>query len=47
MKGSVLPGATVGVFGGGQLGRMLGFVAKRMGYQVGVFTPDELSLIHI
>ena len=41
MIGSVLPGATVGVFGGGQLGRMLGFVAKRMGYQVGVFTPDE------
>ena len=41
MKSAVLPGATVGVFGGGQLGRMLGFVAKRMGYRVGVYTTDE------
>lgn len=28
------PGATVGVLGGGQLGRMLAFAARRMGYRV-------------
>jgi len=34
-----LPGATIGVLGGGQLGRMLAFEAKRMGYRVGVLDP--------
>ncbi|MCI5064521.1 5-(carboxyamino)imidazole ribonucleotide synthase [bacterium] len=35
---SILPGATVGVLGGGQLGRMFAQVAKRAGYQVVVYT---------
>ena len=34
----VLPGRAIGVFGGGQLGRMLGLVAKRLGYQFHVFS---------
>ena len=37
----VLPGSTVGVFGSGQLGRMLAFEAKRMGYAVYIFSPGE------
>ncbi len=34
------PGRTVGVFGSGQLGRMLALTAKRMGYRVEVFSPE-------
>lgn len=34
------PGATVGVVGGGQLGRMLALEARRMGYRVLVLDPD-------
>ena len=30
----LLPGSTIGILGGGQLGRMLTMVAKRMGYRV-------------
>src|SRR6187397_2269395 len=36
-----LPGATVGVMGGGQLGRMFAIAARRMGYRVHTFSPDE------
>ena len=39
----VLPGSTIGIFGSGQLGRMLALVAKRLGYRVAVFSPDENS----
>ena len=35
------PGATVGVMGGGQLGRMFAIAARRMGYRVHTFSPDE------
>lgn len=35
------PGATIGVMGGGQLGRMFAIAARRMGYRVVVFTPEE------
>ena len=38
-----LPGSTVGIFGGGQLGRMLAFAAKRLGYRVSVFSPEPGS----
>ncbi|MGZ5002568.1 MAG: 5-(carboxyamino)imidazole ribonucleotide synthase [Chthoniobacterales bacterium] len=38
-----LPGATIGVMGGGQLGRMFAIAARRMGYLVQVFTPEEES----
>jgi 5-(carboxyamino)imidazole ribonucleotide synthase len=34
------PGATVGMLGGGQLGRMLGFAARAMGYRVVALDPD-------
>ncbi len=37
----LLPGATIGVLGGGQLARMLAVEARRMGYHVGVLDPDE------
>ena len=43
MSGPVLPGATVGVLGSGQLGRMLSLAARRMGYRVHVFSPDSDS----
>lgn len=36
----LLPGATVGVFGTGQLGRMLGMAARRMDYRFAAFGPD-------
>ncbi len=36
----LLPGATIGVLGGGQLGRMLALAARRMGYRVVVLDPS-------
>jgi len=39
----ILPGATLGVLGGGQLGRMFTLAAKVMGYQVVVLDPDPAS----
>ena len=36
-----LPGTTIGVMGGGQLGRMFAIAARRMGYRVHTFSPDE------
>lgn len=36
----VWPGGTIGVLGGGQLGRMLAFEARRMGYRVAVLDPE-------
>jgi 5-(carboxyamino)imidazole ribonucleotide synthase len=38
-----LPGATLGVMGGGQLGRMFVHAAQRMGYFTAVLDPDESS----
>ena len=35
------PGATVGVLGGGQLGRMFAIAARRMGYRVHTFSPED------
>ena len=34
------PGATIGILGGCQLGRMLGFAARAMGYRIAVLDPD-------
>ncbi len=39
----LLPGATLGVLGGGQLGRMWAHVAQRMGYNTAVLDPDAQS----
>jgi 5-(carboxyamino)imidazole ribonucleotide synthase len=35
----ILPGATIGIIGGGQLGRMMAMAAKYMGYKVKVLDP--------
>jgi 5-(carboxyamino)imidazole ribonucleotide synthase len=37
---AILPGATIGVLGSGQLGRMFAIAARRMGYRVHTFSPD-------
>src|SRR6201991_2754381 len=39
--GVFLPGSTVGVMGGGQLGRMFAIAARRMGYRVHTLSPDD------
>jgi 5-(carboxyamino)imidazole ribonucleotide synthase len=39
-KNVILPGATIGVLGSGQLGRMMAQAAIRMGYHVHCFSPD-------
>src|SRR6201993_1143139 len=43
MRHSICPGSTIGVLGGGQLGRMFGIAARRMGYRVHTYesTPDS------
>ena len=40
MNFPILPGATVGVLGSGQLGRMFALAARRLGYRVHTFSPD-------
>jgi len=37
----IQPGAVLGVLGGGQLGRMFTLAARRMGYRVSVFAPED------
>lgn len=39
----ILPGATVGMLGGGQLGRMFTMAARTLGYRVVVLDPDPHS----
>jgi 5-(carboxyamino)imidazole ribonucleotide synthase len=39
----ILPGATLGMLGGGQLGRMFTVAAQTMGYKVVVLEPDVNS----
>ena len=39
----ILPGATLGILGGGQLGRMFAMAARTMGYGVIVLDPDQDS----
>jgi 5-(carboxyamino)imidazole ribonucleotide synthase len=36
----VAPGSTIGIIGGGQLGRMLAMAAAQLGYDCHVFAPD-------
>ncbi|MEZ4681863.1 MAG: 5-(carboxyamino)imidazole ribonucleotide synthase [Caldilineaceae bacterium] len=40
---SILPGSTIGIFGSGQLGRMLAIAAREMGYRVATFSPEKNS----
>jgi 5-(carboxyamino)imidazole ribonucleotide synthase len=37
----ILPGSTIGVLGGGQLGRMFTMAARRLGYRVHTLAPDH------
>jgi 5-(carboxyamino)imidazole ribonucleotide synthase len=39
----ILPGATIGVFGSGQLGRMMALAARAMGYRIHTYSPDQDS----
>jgi 5-(carboxyamino)imidazole ribonucleotide synthase len=41
MSDTILPGATLGVLGSGQLGRMFAMAARRMGYRVHTLSPDD------
>ena len=36
----VPPGSTIGIVGGGQLGRMLAIAAAQLGYRCHVYAPD-------
>ena len=40
---SVPPGSTIGIVGGGQLGRMLSIAAAQLGYKCHIFDPHEHS----
>lgn len=37
----ILPGATIGIIGGGQLGRMMAIAARRLGYGIIGLDPDD------
>lgn len=37
---AILPGATIGILGGGQLGRMMAMAARSLGYRIQVMDPD-------
>ncbi len=37
----IAPGSTIGIIGGGQLGRMMAVAASALGYKVHIFTPEE------
>ncbi|MGE3520294.1 MAG: 5-(carboxyamino)imidazole ribonucleotide synthase, partial [Vicinamibacterales bacterium] len=37
----VPPGSTIGVLGGGQLGRMFAMSARRLGYRVHTLAPED------
>lgn len=40
----VPPGSTIGILGGGQLGRMTAMAAARLGYRCRVYAPDEHAI---
>ncbi|MCQ6280539.1 5-(carboxyamino)imidazole ribonucleotide synthase [Bacillus sp. EB600] len=42
-KQIILPGQTIGIIGGGQLGRMMAIAAKAMGYRIAVLDPEPDS----
>ena len=43
MNRVIAPRAALGVLGGGQLGRMFAIAARRMGYRVHTFSPEDDS----
>jgi len=40
VTGIIRPGATIGILGGGQLGRMTAMAARTLGYNVHILDPD-------
>ena len=38
---AILPGATIGVLGSGQLGRMFAIAARELGYRIQIYSPDN------
>ncbi|MBT2687770.1 5-(carboxyamino)imidazole ribonucleotide synthase [Bacillus sp. ISL-47] len=40
---TILPGQTIGIIGGGQLGRMMALAAKAQGFRIAVLDPTENS----
>ena len=43
MPAPLAPGSTIGILGGGQLGRMSAMAAARLGYRCHVFAPEPDS----
>ncbi|MGB6780126.1 MAG: NAD(P)-dependent oxidoreductase, partial [Planococcus citreus] len=39
MTRTILPGQTIGIIGGGQLGRMMALAAKEAGFKIAVLDP--------
>lgn len=39
MNDMLKPGSTIGILGGGQLGRMLSVAASRLGYKAHIYEP--------
>ena len=37
---TISPGATIGILGGGQLGRMTAMAARTLGYRIHILDPD-------
>lgn len=44
MTGPIAPGGTIGILGGGQLGRMIAAAAAQLGYRTHVLAPDRESV---
>jgi 5-(carboxyamino)imidazole ribonucleotide synthase len=40
----IAPGSTIGILGGGQLGRMLSMAAAQLGYRVHIYSPEPDSI---
>ncbi len=40
----ILPGTTIGILGGGQLGRMLAMAAAQLGYRCHIYSPEADSI---
>ena len=38
------PGETIGILGGGQLGRMLAMAAAQLGYRAHIYAPEADSI---
>ena len=38
---TIAPGSTIGILGGGQLGRMIAIAAAQLGYRTHIFAPEE------